>query len=102
MPIIPASPTDIPALVKLVNSAYRGGDGRRGWTHEIELIGGDRTSAADIAELMADNTGTLLKYVLPKDRLGGCVYLQKQGNDLYLGMLSVDPDLQAGGIGKAL
>ncbi len=32
----------------------------------------------------------------------GCVYLEKQGLQLYLGMFSVAPQLQGGGIGKQL
>src|ERR1700761_6112786 len=102
MAITPALSSDIPVLVRLVNSAYRGSDGRRGWTHEIDLIGGDRTHPLDMAELMEDKASVILKYVSSDDQLVGCVYLQPQGDRLYLGMLSVDPDMQAGGIGKAL
>ena len=32
----------------------------------------------------------------------GCVYLQTQEEKLYLGMLTVKPDIQAQGIGKRL
>ena len=32
----------------------------------------------------------------------GCVLLEKKENTLYLGMLSVDPQMQASGIGKLL
>jgi len=36
------------------------------------------------------------------DHIAGCVYLEKQGTALYLGMLSVSPTVQAQGIGKKL
>jgi hypothetical protein len=39
---------DIPALVPLVNSAYRGGEGPRGWTDEAHLLDGPRTDAAAV------------------------------------------------------
>jgi len=34
--------------------------------------------------------------------LAGCVYLEQQPDTVYLGMLTVSPLLQAGGIGKQL
>jgi hypothetical protein len=33
-----AGAADIPAIVALVESAYRGDSGRRGWTTESELL----------------------------------------------------------------
>src|SRR5262252_4729020 len=36
------------------------------------------------------------------DKIVGCVYLEKQNRELYLGMLSVLPDLQGKNIGKKL
>ena len=43
----------------------------------------------------------ILKYEAAGQLLG-CVYLEKKGVELYLGMLTVSPDVQAGGIGKQL
>lgn len=40
---------DIPGLVPLVNSAYRG---EGGWTNESHLIGGPRTGAAEVEETL--------------------------------------------------
>jgi ribosomal protein S18 acetylase RimI-like enzyme len=89
---------DIPDVVRLVNSAYRG---EGGWTGESHLIGGPRTSAADVEELMRDPAGVILSG-WEDGELEGCVYLKKQEGNLYLGMLSVWPAKQGGGIGKAL
>ena len=36
------------------------------------------------------------------DRLEGCVYLELQEKEMYLGMLTVSPSLQAKGIGKKI
>ncbi|EIM00123.1 N-acetyltransferase GCN5 [Rhodanobacter sp. 115] len=38
-----ATAADIPALLALVQSAYRGDSGRRGWTTESDLLDGQRT-----------------------------------------------------------
>ena len=102
MLITPANHSDIPDLVRLVNSAYRGEGGEKGWTNESHLIKGPRTDADSIAQLMDEPHSVILKYTDPEGRLTGCVYLQKQADKLYLGLLSVDPVLQGAGIGKAL
>ena len=102
MSITPATPADIPALVTLVNSAYRGGSGQRGWTHEAHLIDGSRTDAAGIGELLHSPGATLLKYTSSAGALLGCVYLQEETGKLYLGLLSVLPAQQNSGIGKQL
>jgi ribosomal protein S18 acetylase RimI-like enzyme len=101
-----AQPRDIPQLVSLINSAYRGEGSKKGWTTEANLLQGEvRTDQETIRQSMG--TGTFLKYV-EGDVLQGCVYLEKQNEHstmqprLYLGMLSVSPGAQAKGIGKQL
>jgi ribosomal protein S18 acetylase RimI-like enzyme len=89
---------DISELVKLVNSAYRG---EGGWTGEAHLIAGPRTRAADVEELLRHSGGVILTD-WEGDELAGCVYLKKEGEKLYLGMLSVWPARQGAGIGKRL
>ena len=42
---------DIPAVVALVESAYRGDSGRRGWTTESDLLEGQRVDAAGVADV---------------------------------------------------
>lgn len=98
-----ATPSDIPMLLQLVNSAYRGEPSRRGWTTEADLLAGDiRTDAADLAALMARPDAVILKAADETGNLSGCVFLEKRGDRLYLGMLSVWPELQGQGIGKIL
>ncbi|MBC3787051.1 GNAT family N-acetyltransferase [Spirosoma utsteinense] len=99
--ISPASQADIPALNDLVNSAYRGDSSRRGWTTEADLLDGIRTDETGLAAMLANPQATILKYE-QDGQLIGCVYLEKKGDRLYLGMLTVSPDAQAGGIGKQL
>lgn len=100
MPITPATPADIPALVPLINSAYRGETGQLGWTNESHLISGARTSDTDLADLLKTPGAAILKYTNSDNTILGCVYLQTQGKKLYLGLLSVLPSRQNAGIGK--
>ena len=97
-----ASLPDIPQLLKLINSAYRGEDAKKGWTHEAELIDGDiRTDETSLKQVIRTPGAVILKYE-QEGQTVGCVYLQKKGDRLYLGMLSVSPEIQAQGIGKKL
>ena len=99
--ILPATPQDSIELDRLVNSAYRGDSSRQGWTTEADLLDGGRTDAAAIEEIICKPGHTILKYV-EGDRIIGCVELRKEKGRLYLGMLSVLPQLQSKGIGKQL
>ena len=99
--ITPAIPADIPALNQLVNSAYRGDSSRKGWTTEADLLSGIRTDEAGLQAMLDKPNATILTYKTDS-QLIGCVYLEKKGDNLYLGMLTVSPELQAGGIGRTL
>ncbi len=92
---------DAENLAQLVNSAYRGESSRRGWTTEADLLGGQRTDPNSLREMISENNNTIL--LMQRDaNLIGCVLLQQKAERAYLGMLTVQPDLQAGGIGKRL
>src|SRR6476620_8475815 len=93
---------DVAALTSLINSAYRGEGSKKGWTTEADLLDGQRTDEAAVAELIATPGAALLKYENADGLLQGCVYLEKQKEQLYLGMLTVTPHLQNSGIGKQL
>lgn len=99
--ITPASAEDVPVLNRLVNSAYRGESSRKGWATEADLIDGTRIDEAAMLDLIRDKNTTILKYVENNEILG-CVELRIENESLYLGMLTVNPDLQAKGIGKIL
>jgi ribosomal protein S18 acetylase RimI-like enzyme len=103
MSISAATLQDVPALETLVNSGYRGEASKKGWTTEADLLLGEaRTDAANITEMIEDDTAVILKHTDPAGKITGCVYLQKQEKGLYLGMLTVSPGLQGGGLGKQL
>ncbi|MDE2144274.1 MAG: GNAT family N-acetyltransferase [Elusimicrobia bacterium] len=98
-----ADASDVEALVALVNSGYRGESSKKGWTTEADLLGGQRTDADKIREMIAARDS---RVELAFDAEGGliaCVHLKKEADgSCYLGMLTVDPNRQAGGIGKSL
>ena len=96
-----ATKADIPALNELVNSAYRGEGSKKGWTTEADLLDGIRTSEETLTEMIAKPNAVIL--VAETDgHLKGCVYLEEQHNTLYLGMLTVMPELQGKGLGAQL
>lgn len=104
MPLSKATLHDIPALLPLINRAYRGEPSRQGWTTEADLLAGElRTDADDLRALMQRPGALILKYTDAEGAIEGCVYLRVLENGyLYLGMLSVDPARQGAGIGKQL
>lgn len=98
----PATADDIDRLHRLIESAYRGDAARRGWTHEADLLEGQRTDAAELSALVADPARVLL-IAEQEGRPIGCVQVADLGDGLaYLGMLTVDPERQAGGLGREL
>ena len=103
MPVSIASIEDIPVLVSLINSAYRGDASKKGWTTEADLLEGElRTDIPALTEIMNRPEAVLLKYTGADNTISGSVYLEVQEKGLYLGMLTVSPLQQAGGIGKQL
>lgn len=102
MKILQATISDIPQLVQLINSAYRGESSRAGWTTEADLLTGIRTDSATLQQEMDQPGVYMLKVVNEEERIDACVFLHHQGDQLYLGMLTVSPVLQNQGIGKVL
>lgn len=99
--ITKATLTDIPALNQLINSAYRGESSKKGWTTEANLLEGKRTNEEELAEIINNPKNTILKYT-ENDNIIGSVLLVEKENQLYLGMLTVSPELQNSGIGKKM
>ncbi|GAO39007.1 putative acetyltransferase [Sphingomonas changbaiensis NBRC 104936] len=97
-----ASPPDIPALLDLVHSAYRGDRARSGWTHEADLLDGQRTDAAALTAALNDPKQQIM-LALDGTALAGCVQISDQGGGkAYLGLLSIAPERQAQGLGRVL
>ncbi len=97
-----ATQEDVPQLVQLVNSAYRGASSRNGWTTEADLLEGIRITESALRSSISDKNTTILKLLNKTNELVGCVLLQQKQNTMYLGMLTVQPILQNAGLGKIL
>lgn len=102
MHLEPATTDDIPALHALVERAYRGDSARLGWSHEADLLGGQRTDSAALAQSIEDSAQRLL-LLRDGETIRGCACLTDKGDGVaYLGLLTVDPRFQATGLGRAL
>ena len=97
-----ATADDLVPLHRLIERAYRGDTARAGWTHEADLLDGQRTDMAALADVMADPHQCILVGEA-EEKIIGCVQIASKEEGLaYLGLLTVDPLLQARGLGKML
>lgn len=96
-----ATAADVPALVELVESAYRGDDSRAGWTTEADLLDGQRTDPDGVLAVVTDESSILL--VVERDgEIVACCQLEHRGTHAYFGMFAVRPSLQGAGLGKVI
>jgi GNAT superfamily N-acetyltransferase len=96
-----ANINDISTLFTLVNSAYRGDTSRKGWTTEADLLADLRVSENELKIMMGNPDIWFFKY-LKGAYIQGSVCLERKEKYLYLGMLTVNPELQNSGIGAKL
>ena len=94
-----ATPADIPMLVALVTSAYRGDASRAGWTTEADLLDGLRIDADRIAIDIERPHSVILLGESDGDTVA-CAHVAVEDGAGYFGMFSVAPGLQGCGIGK--
>jgi ribosomal protein S18 acetylase RimI-like enzyme len=96
-----AGRSDVAGLLAVVESAYRGEASRRGWTTEADLLDGRRTDVGQLLEAV-DADGSVVLVAEADGELAGCCQLVRASGSAELGLLAVRPDLQGGGIGRAL
>ncbi|MDH5649241.1 MAG: GNAT family N-acetyltransferase [Gammaproteobacteria bacterium] len=92
---------DVPTIVDLVESAYRGEASRVGWTTEADLLGGQRTDAQEVTQIINDAESHVILAEL-KGRIIATVHLKCSQKRCELGMLAVKPELQNQGIGRSI
>ena len=82
--------SDIEAITDIINAAF---------AIEKFFIDGDRIKVDGVRELFEKG-----KFLVAEDRDGmaGCVYVELRGERAYLGLLSVNPARQKGGVGSGL
>jgi ribosomal protein S18 acetylase RimI-like enzyme len=101
----PAGPADLPALVTLMNTAYRGVGKEASWNTESRYIDGPRTSETHLLDEIARKPKACL--LVAQESSGGpllgCVLLAPLEDDRWhVGSLAVDSPLQKSGLGRRL
>ncbi|WP_267222833.1 GNAT family N-acetyltransferase [Dyella silvae] len=92
---------DVAAIVTLVESAYRGESGQRGWTTETHLLDGQRTDAESVEGLIGRD-GNIILLAEQNGELVACCHVERQDAAGYFGMFAVNPVLQRAGLGRAV
>ncbi|GLZ36388.1 GNAT family N-acetyltransferase [Actinokineospora sp. NBRC 105648] len=94
-----ATLADVPVLVPLVESAYRGEVSRVGWTTEADLLEGQRTDPEGVAEVITAPGSVLL--VAERDGVPvACCHVADEHGAGYFGMFAVAPAEQGTGVGR--
>ena len=96
-----ATIADVPRIVRLIESAYRGDSSRAGWTTEADLLDGQRTDEADVTTVVTEQNSRMI-LAEDGDDLLACCLVQHRGTHAYFGMFAVSPACQGGGLGKQL
>ena len=86
-----ASADDAARITAVINAAFHIAEGF--------FIDGNRITQAEVEQLLTKGTFLLAE---DGDKLNGCVYVELRGERSYLGLLSVDPSCQQGGLGSRL
>ncbi len=86
-----ATTADAEHITKLINAAFK--------IAEDFFIDGNRITTEEVIKNLQKG-----EFLLAEEdgRLTGCVYLEPQQGRTYLGLLSVDPELQRAGLGTKL
>jgi GNAT superfamily N-acetyltransferase len=98
MPVRLATAADVAALARVINRAY---------VAEAHIFDDARTNEAEVRDRLARPNACFLVIDDPArswvpGALAGAVYVELRGERSYFGMLSVDPDRQGLGLGRAL
>lgn len=96
-----ANESDAASIAGIVNAAYRPSPGASGWTHESELVDGDRISPDQVTKTIRKPNSVIL-VGLKDSAIVACVHIEKEGVNGHIGMLAVSPVLQTAGFGKKM
>lgn len=90
-PIRLAVPADAARITAVINAAFRIAEGF--------FIDGNRITQSEVEQSLTKGAFIVAEN---GDTLSGCVYVELRGERSYLGLLSVDPGCQQGGLGSLL
>jgi ribosomal protein S18 acetylase RimI-like enzyme len=96
-----AGVSEVPSLVALVESAYRGESSAEGWTSESELLGGQRTDADAVRALVVSTHDVVLVMGEPHAPIACCA-VGHHGGPATFGMFAVGPAGQGRGTGRGM
>ncbi|MBL8554157.1 MAG: GNAT family N-acetyltransferase [Phenylobacterium sp.] len=96
-----AAPADHPAVIAMTNRAFRAPAGQAAWKVET-LVGGQRIDASLLADDLAQPGARLLIWREGGQHLGHVRLDAGADGVWHLAMLTVDPERQDGGLGRAL
>jgi ribosomal protein S18 acetylase RimI-like enzyme len=97
-----AGPADYAEIIALTNRAYRRAEGQTGWKVESD-VGGQRIDDSLLREDMAKPGAALLAaHDAAGERVGHVRLDDVGGGDWLLSMLTVRPERQDAGVGRAL
>lgn len=92
---------DVDVLFTLLNSSYRGDSAKKGWTYESDLVGGLRITHEELFDIISKNNEFFL-LALSEDKVVGCVQITEEADELYFGLIAVEPALQNKSIGSKI
>ena len=86
-----ATPAEASQVTAVINAAFHIAEGF--------FIDSQRITQAEVEQLLSKGAFVL---AADGDKIHGCVYVELRGDRSYLGLLSVDPERQQGGLGSLL
>jgi ribosomal protein S18 acetylase RimI-like enzyme len=92
-----AVPEDTAVVRSLATRAYRG---EKGWTTESGLLADQRVDDAGVLRKITDPDGMVLLAVQEGRMVACCELRRHDDTTAYFGLFAVEPDHQAGGIGR--
>lgn len=92
---------DVPAIVDLVQSAYRGDASRAGWTTEADILDGQRIDPEGVTGVI-EKPGSRVLLSEREGALLACCHIEKQHDACYFGMFAVTPTGQGAGLGRRM
>jgi ribosomal protein S18 acetylase RimI-like enzyme len=100
-------PGNLAEVSDLVNAAYRGEGGQAGWTSEIGMVDGQRTTAAALQEELGVSDAVSILVLRDAKQILACVRLERTAGvhgrpTCYIGMLAVRPGAQDRGLGRIM